>query len=110
MRPLKHGVAWWTERDNHVWLVRRPEKGLLGGMAALPGTDWDASGPEPFNPIGTIRHAFTHFALDLAVVVRSEPMGEGWWQPIATLDEAGLPTLYRKAADLALKADDQLAA
>jgi A/G-specific adenine glycosylase len=110
MRPLKHGVAWWTERDNHVWLVRRPAKGMLGGMAALPGGDWDERGPRPFRPLGTVRHVFTHFALDIDVVVRSEPIGEGWWQPIATLDEAGLPTLYRRAADLALKANDRLAA
>jgi A/G-specific adenine glycosylase len=83
---------------------------MLGGMAALPGGDWDERGPQPFNSIGTVRHVFTHFALELDVVVRSEPVGEGWWQPIATINEAGLPTLYRKAADLALKANDRLAA
>jgi A/G-specific adenine glycosylase len=110
VRPLKQGVAWWIERDDHVWLVRRPERGMLGGMAALPGGDWDERGPQPFNSIGTVRHVFTHFALELDVVVRSEPVGEGWWQPIATINEAGLPTLYRKAADLALKANDRLAA
>ena len=33
-RPHKYGVAWWIERDGHVWLVRRPAKGMLGGMAA----------------------------------------------------------------------------
>ena len=54
--------------------------------------------------LGSLRHVFTHFALELAVERRSEPVGEGWWQPIERLAEAGLPTLYRKAADLVLVA------
>ena len=49
-----------------------------------------------------LRHVFTHFALDLTVVGASEPLGEGWWQPLDRIDEAGLPTLYRRAADLVL--------
>src|SRR6185369_10117652 len=32
-RPHRHGVAWWIERAGSVWLVRRPAKGVLGGMA-----------------------------------------------------------------------------
>jgi A/G-specific adenine glycosylase len=36
-RPQRHGISSWIERDGRVWLVRRPCKGLLGGMAALPG-------------------------------------------------------------------------
>ena len=39
-RPHRHGLAYWHERDGALYLVRRPEKGLLGGMAALPGSDW----------------------------------------------------------------------
>jgi A/G-specific adenine glycosylase len=100
-RPHRFGVAWWIERDGCVWLVRRPATGLLGGMAALPGSDW--AGPRSAeHAIGTVRHLFTHFALDLAVETRREPVGEGWWHPIDALDQAGLPTLYRRAADLAL--------
>ena len=48
-----------------VWLVRRPAKGLLGGMAALPGPDW-SDAPQPDVPaLATVRHGFTHFTLDL---------------------------------------------
>jgi A/G-specific adenine glycosylase len=54
--------------------------------------------------IGTVRHVFTHFALELSVVSKAEPAGEGWWQPLDRLPEAGLPTLYRRAAELALNA------
>jgi A/G-specific adenine glycosylase len=109
-RPHKNGVAYWIERDGRVWLVRRPAKGLLGGMAALPGDEWDANASAGANALGMVRHVFTHFSLDLAVVSRAEPEGEGWWHPIDRLTDAGLPTLYRKAADLALARKQRLAA
>lgn len=98
-RPHRYGVAWWIERSGSVWLVRRPASGLLGGMVALPGSEWSEAAPAPFNAIGTVHHVFTHFSLDLAIVPRAEPEGEGWWQPLNRLDEAGLPTLYRKVVE-----------
>ena len=103
-RPHRHGVAYWIERGGSVWLVRRPARGMLGGMAALPGGEWSEAGPDRLNAIGTVRHVFTHFSLDLAIAPRSEPEGEGWWQPLEGLSEAGLPTLYRRAAELVLAA------
>jgi A/G-specific adenine glycosylase len=103
-RPHRHGVAYWIERGGSVWLVRRPAKGLLGGMAALPGTDWTDGRDTPANAIGTVRHVFTHFSLYLAIVPSTEPVGEGWWQRIDRLDEAGLPTLYRRAGELVIRA------
>ena len=101
-RPHKNGIAYWTERSGQVWLVRRPREGLLGGMAALPGTEWTGAAIVRANPIGTVRHVFTHFSLDLHVVPRAEPKGEGWWHPIDRLADAGLPTLYLRAAEIAL--------
>lgn len=102
-RPLRHGIARWIERDGAVWLVRRPARGMLGGMAALPGPEWSED-PLPLDgaPLAKLRHVFTHFALDLTIVGRSEPEGEGWWQPLERLGEAGLPTLYRRAAEIIL--------
>lgn len=102
-RPHRHGLAYWTQRDDAVWLVRRPSKGVLGGMAALPGSEWGEAPVHGTNAIGTVRHVFTHFSLDLHVVRRSEPFGEGWWQPMSELQRAGLPTLYRRAAEIALE-------
>ena len=101
-RPHRHGVAWWTERGppngRAVWLVRRPVKGLLGGMAALPGPEWGDAAPQT-PALATVRHGFTHFTLDLHLVPRpSPPDGDGWWQPLESIAEAGLPTLYARAA------------
>ena len=105
-KPRRHryGVTWWIERDDHVWLVRRPPTGLLGGMAALPGTDWTETPPSAHQRLATVRHVFTHFSLDLTIETHAEPHGEGWWQPIESLEEAGLPSLYRRAAEAALAA------
>lgn len=107
MRPERAGRALWIMRDDCVWLVRRPDRGLLGGMRALPGEDWQdgplsaAPGPET---LGVVRHIFTHFALTLAVDRGGADLavGEGEWWPVKTLDAAGLPTLYRRAAAVAL--------
>jgi A/G-specific adenine glycosylase len=73
-------------------------------MAALPGPDWTAAQQAAPDAIGGIRHVFTHFSLDLTVVPRGEPVGEGWWHPLERIGEAGLPTLYRRAAKLVMAA------
>ena len=109
IRPQRHGVAWWIERDGCVWLVRRPAKGMLGGMAALPGPEWQDS-PVAEPTIARVRHVFTHFALDLAILPATRPEGDGWWQPLAGLADAGLPTLYRRAAESVLAQRSALAA
>jgi A/G-specific adenine glycosylase len=99
---VRHGIAHWVERGGCVWLVRRPAKGMLGGMAALPGPEWtDAAGPA-VPVLARVSHVFTHFRLELAVAAAAEAGGEGWWQPLDRLDEAGLPTLYRRAAQAVL--------
>ena len=109
VRPHRHGVAWWTERNGAIWLVRRPPKGLLGGMAALPGPDWTTA-PPALKPAATLSHGFTHFTLDLHIVAKAAPSGDGWWQPLHSLAEAGLPTLYRLAAEAMLDRKNALAA
>jgi A/G-specific adenine glycosylase len=109
-RPHRHGIAYWIEQGGSVWLVRRPPKGLLGGMAALPGTEWSETSPGRVNALGTVRHLFTHFSLELHILPWAEPIGEGWWQPLEQISEAGLPTLYRKTIEEALTHNDRLAA
>lgn len=131
-RPLRQGVAWWVEAQGHVWLVRRPAKGLLGGMQALPGTAWQASAADPpamLAPLAdlpghwrmadeVVRHVFTHFALDLSILCLRLParpdaatlakaLGEGQWWPVAQIGQAGLPTLYARAVRAALAQPNQ---
>ena len=109
-RPVRYGVAHWIEHNGSVWLVRRPAKGMLGGMAALPGPEWSGE-PQPAGPLlGRVSHTFTHFRLELSVVAACEPTGKGWWQPLDSLEGAGLPTLYRHAAESVLASRSALAA
>jgi A/G-specific adenine glycosylase len=106
-KQLRRGCALWIERDGRVWLVRRPAKGMLGGMRALPDDGWsargDGAGVGGGKRLGLVRHGFTHFDLELEVVALDEPADpDGEWWPLDRLGEAGLPTLHAKAARLAL--------
>lgn len=110
-RPRRHGVAYVIRRGEAIALVRRPDKGLLGGMLGLPTTDWRA---EPWThaqavaaapvktdwrPLGEIEHVFTHFALTLTVLTvltADAPAGAVW-----SNDLAALPSVFLKAARLA---------
>jgi len=109
-KPHRHGIAHWIERDGELWLVRRPDKGMLGGMRALPGGEWTDTRPAE-SGIVSVDHGFTHFDLTLTLVRREAPLerpdaaAEGLWWPIAELDAAGLPTLYRKLTDKMLERD-----
>lgn len=105
-KPLRRGKAYWIEGEGRVWLVRRPGSGMLGGMRALPDDRWNArgdgaDGPKG-EPLGLIRHGFTHFDLELSVERWEESLGEGEWWPLERLEAAGLPTLFAKAARVAL--------
>ncbi|PTQ11000.1 A/G-specific adenine glycosylase [Sphingomonas oleivorans] len=111
-KPVRRGTAFWLERDGTVLLVRRPAKGLLGGMMALPTGEWTAADPglagapteAQWRPAGTVSHIFTHFALELAVVV-ARGDAEGIWWPIERIEQAGLPTIFAKAAASAQSVD-----
>lgn len=113
--PERRGTAFWITRGkgSEVWLVTRPGTGMLGGMRALPDDGWsaqaDGSGDPPFagawQSIGAVRHGFTHASLTLevrSVETRDDPPGAGQWWPVGTVGEAGLATLFAKAAQVAL--------
>jgi A/G-specific adenine glycosylase len=122
-KPARRGRAFWIERDECVWLVRRPGKGMLGGMRALPDDGWhsrtDGSGEGPLHgpweSAGKVDHVFTHFSLELNLAVYlggqtdSLRPDEGEWWPLDRLEEAGLPTLFAKAARLALAGTGEVA-
>jgi A/G-specific adenine glycosylase len=107
-RPRRYGAVFRIERDGAFWLVRRPDKGLLGGMAGLPTTEWrskewsraealtHAPVESPWKKIGKAEHVFTHFALTLDVyAANADPSGDGWWGDASTL-----PTVFRKTTQI----------
>ena len=110
-RPLRYGVAFWlTGPDGAVLLRRRPEKGLLGSMTEIPSTPWRAEpwtieqalqlAPAPAEWValpGSVRHGFTHFLLELAVVAGSGT-ADGMWSRVDRFGEHALPTLMKKVA------------
>ncbi len=114
--PQRCGTAFWITRKDgaQVWLVTRPANGMLGGMRALPDDGWSAQGdgsgeaplPGDWRRLGAVRHGFTHAHLTLTVIgiAASNPPGEGQWWPTAGIEDAGLATLFLKAARLALAA------
>ena len=117
-KPARKGTAFWITHDGMVWLTRRAPKGLLGGMRALPDDGWaaraDGDGQPPlpgdWREAGTVAHVFTHFSLALSVRVlnlsAAPDLGEGEWWPVARLAQAGLPTVFARAADRAMATED----
>jgi A/G-specific adenine glycosylase len=88
-RPLKRGAAFVVRDTNGaVLLVKRPEKGLLGGMLQPPLGPWtenflskkEALSQAPFPAewkklSGIVRHGFTHFELEIEVYLSLSPTG-----------------------------------
>lgn len=118
-RPLKRGVAFVArDRDGAVLLVKRPEKGLLGGMLEPPMGPWTDRFPSskeamlqaPFRAAwkkraGIVRHGFTHFELEIEVYVADtvkRPRAKCFWVAPEQLAHAALPTVMRKIVAHAL--------
>ncbi len=115
--PKKIGHVYWIENEEgQILLHRRPDKGLLGGMAALPTSDWvkrmkspDISAPlfikssnksNKKQPM-SIHHVFTHFELELILersTLTNAPLPDGhYWSNIPKPEETGFPTVFQKA-------------
>jgi A/G-specific adenine glycosylase len=112
-RPHRHGVAYVLTRGDEVALVRRPPKGLLGGMLALPTSEWRAArwtddeairqapADVAWRGVGEVEHGFTHFTLTLRLLraegdAPSGGQGGVIWSPRRDLD--ALPSVFLKAA------------
>jgi len=107
-RPHRTGIAWvLRDGQGRVALVRRPDKGLLGGMLGLPTSEWAVEMPEARPPVaaawreaGAIEHVFTHFSLTLTVLAGEGTGAFHWTDPDEAL--ASLPTVFRKALERGL--------
>jgi A/G-specific adenine glycosylase len=111
-RPVRRGHAYvMIDAAGDVYLQSRPEKGLLGSMTEVPGSDWVAALPAADYPVagnwkyrGQVVHIFTHFRLELEVwsaEVPADSLDGGWWSEPATLESEALPTLFRKVLAMA---------
>lgn len=114
-KPLRRGHIYLVQRKDGAWLLeKRPEKGLLGGMLGWPGTDWKEGDLGPSMPpiAGNwktsntpVKHTFTHFHLELAVHslanAKSDEAKQGQWVAKADFRPNDLPTVMRKAYNLA---------
>jgi A/G-specific adenine glycosylase len=116
LRPLRYGIAFVARRkDGAILLRRRPPRGLLGGMAEVPGTEWAADPAAVAEPpcaadwtkvAAPVDHMFTHFALRLAIE-RAEVAEEAaappgtWWSPAGSLPTEALPSVMKKVIEAA---------
>ncbi|HEX4292839.1 MAG TPA: A/G-specific adenine glycosylase [Rhizomicrobium sp.] len=123
VRPLKRGAAFVArDASGAVLLVKRPEKGLLGGMMEPPLGPWSEDFPAtaeamkqaPFKAAwkkrgGIVEHGFTHFQLEIEVYAAEVDAakvggqvkpghGEGgkWVRDLST---AALPTVMKKIVE-----------
>jgi A/G-specific adenine glycosylase len=113
---LRRGAAFVVTRGDELLVRTRPEKGLLGGMTEVPGSQWLAGQDDRaalseapvlkaisrwHRKAGVVTHVFTHFPLELAVHTATVPARtrapDGMrWVPIATLADEALPNVMRK--------------
>jgi A/G-specific adenine glycosylase len=113
---LRRGAAFVVTRGDELLVRSRAEKGLLGGMTEVPGSDWlaghDNKAALAQAPVlkgiarwhrkaGVVTHVFTHFPLELVVYTASvSPRSrapEGMrWVAVSTLKDEALPNVMRK--------------
>jgi A/G-specific adenine glycosylase len=113
---LRRGAAFVVTRGDELLVRSRPEKGLLGGMTEVPGSDWRAAQDDKaaleqapqvsgvsrwHRKVGVVTHVFTHFPLELVVYTAHVPARtrapKGMrWILIATLAGEALPNVMRK--------------
>ena len=113
---LRRGAAFVVTRGDELLVRSRPEKGLLGGMTEVPGSDWHAEQDDKaalaqapvlngvarwHRKAGVVTHVFTHFPLELVVYTARVATGtpapkDMRWVPIATLADEALPNVMRK--------------
>ena len=119
---LRRGAAFVVTRGDELLVRSRPEKGLLGGMTEVTGSDWLAAQDDDaalaqapklsgmtqwHRKLGVVSHVFTHFPLELVVYTAQVPAGthapKGMhFVAVATLADEALPNLMRKVVAHAL--------
>jgi A/G-specific adenine glycosylase len=114
---LRRGAAFIVTRGDELLVRTRAEKGLLGGMTEVPGSEWLAGQDDNaalkqapalkgvarwHRKAGVVTHVFTNFPRELVVytskmAARTRAPDGMRWVPIATLADEALPNVMRKA-------------
>jgi A/G-specific adenine glycosylase len=117
-RPHRKGYVYWiTNEKGEIFVETRPDKGLLGGMAGFPTSEW----VESKKPIlhkdfpnrarltkldSMVKHVFTHFSLELhgfhVENAGKMPQESGIWVRIKDMESVGLPSVFKKFLKLML--------
>jgi A/G-specific adenine glycosylase len=113
---LRRGAAFVVTRGDELLVRTRVEKGLLGGMIEVPGSNWIAAQDDRaalkqapvltgiarwHRKAGIVSHVFTHFPLELVVYTATVPARARApagmrWVPVSTLRDEALPNVMRK--------------
>jgi len=113
-KPLRATTMVIARYDGHVYLERRPESGIWGGLWSLPEMQGDAvddwcrdmlaSGATDIEPWQLLRHSFSHYDLDIQpIVVRVDPplskvadSGDAAWHRIGDEPPGGMAAPVHK--------------
>ena len=107
-KPKRQGVIFVATKHEAAVMERRPQTGLLGAMMGFPTAGWDSrSAPAPslsqapfdadWQEVGTVRHVFTHFALELVIyhtTLEDQRLPGGLH--LVNPDEVGLASVFAK--------------
>ena len=114
-KPKRKGVIFIAQHDEKTLMIKRPDKGLLGGLMVFPTKGWLSSSDShdgvtdaPFEGEWIelpqiVRHVFTHFELELtiyhlsledisAIGMNLDNVGAKWVSP----EEVGLASVMKK--------------
>jgi len=126
VKPVRYGTVFvlFCPEKKTVFLQKRPDDGLLGGMTEFPSTPWNETPPKTGKDIKKylpqtvktaewqvlpeeIVHHFTHFTLRLSVWqgcgTESSAENRQSWVPAAEVEQRALPGVMQKVWRAALE-------
>lgn len=105
VRPKRYGHSFIMRHKTQVCIEKRPEKGLLASLYQFPTSEFSSEQTTAIYPfkatwkhIGTVRHIFTHFELELTLwETNVSNTNKGLWTDLSNLGNYGMPTMFKKA-------------
>ena len=120
-KPQRSTRMLLVRHGDTVWLERRPEAGIWGGLWSLPELEADDAvhdwceatfnaGPESIEEWGVLRHSFTHYDLDIHPVAvtmaglsSESAVPESTWYDVKAPPAIGLAAPVRTLLELVLE-------